>query len=110
MKGKLGIAGGLAAGVIMLTACSSGLTHGTVTGYSYAPPTTQTVNTSCMMWNRGHTYCYYWNTMQLPVPQDCTLNLKSGAQTGSVNIDVSEAACAGYVGKQWPLSSGTAAP
>jgi hypothetical protein len=114
-----------AAGVLALAACGGPAQQGKVTGWSYQPPSVQSVDVSCSWWSASGSgssygsssgryagssfsgsssnYCLDWNTADEPKPQVCTLKLSTGA---AVRLDLPEQACRGYLGQQYPPAGG----
>lgn len=107
-------AAALAAGAAAV-GCSASTT-GTVTAWTYTPPTVQTVDTGCSWWSgsssskysssSGSSYCLDEDTAQEPMPQVCQLALSSGA---TFKLDVGQEPCKSYLGQHWPIGGSTTA-
>jgi hypothetical protein len=91
-----------AALALAVTACGSGLSHGTVTGKSYQAPWTFWTS-QCVSYTK-----YGACRIRIPIPVDepaeYTLDLKDGKQTGSVDVD-QQSWDAARTGEHWPPGS-----
>ena len=88
----------------LLAGCGSGPSSGTVTAWTWMPPTVQTVDMSCAIWSGSKTssICLDYNTAQMPDPQVCKLTFTSDGKSGTASLNVGEAQCRAFLGQHWP--------
>lgn len=101
---KIIAAAALAAAAPLVTACGSGLSHGTITGKTYSAPWTYW-SSRCVSYTKYGT-CRVSIPVPVDYPAEYVLDLKDGKQTGSVDVDQATWDSA-RAGQHWPPGAGT---